>query len=326
MWRENAFGPILACIHPEPRVTVTANVIGASIIAGVPLILAALGGVIAQRSGVLNIALEGLMLIGAFASAWTAALFGSEVGGFWFAVLFGAVFGLLVGWVTVGLRGDQVVVGIAFNILALGATSFLFDVAIRGGGLAAMSVPRGDLTTRIPGLASIPIVGVLFDQHWLVYMTYVLIPLFSYILFKTGLGVRLRACGEYAEGAQTTGVNVLRVRLWAMTASGVLAAVAGAYMVLADIRLFQQDIVRGRGYIAIAVIILGRWTPGGSFGAALLFGGSYALGFQLQALNIPIAGELLLALPYLVTILAIALTGRKVLPPREEGRPLHLAR
>ena len=300
------------------------DILNATVVAGVPLLLAALGGVIAQRSGVLNIGLEGLMLVGAWVAAWAAAAFGTEQAGFWFALLFGAAFGLLLGWITVGLRGDQVVVGIAFNILALGATSYLFDVLIRGGGLEAMSVPRGSITQRIPGLAAIPGIGVLADQHWMAYMTYLCVPAIWYLMFRTGIGVRLRACGEYAEGAQATGVNVLRVRLVAMTVSGILGGLAGAYMVLADIRLFLHDIVRGRGYIAIAIVILGRWNPTGGAVAAIIFGASYALGFQLQARDIPVAGELLLALPYIVTILAIAVSGRKVLPPREEGRPLYL--
>ena len=300
------------------------DVLNATVLAGVPLLLAALGGVIAQRSGVLNIALEGLMLVGAFAAAWAAAFFEAEQAGFWFALLSGAAFGLLLGWITVGLRGDQVVVGIAFNILALGATSYLFDVLIRRGGLGAMSVPRGSFTQRIPGLAAIPGIGVLADQHWMAYLTYLCVPAVWYLLFRTGIGIRLRACGEYAEGAQATGVNVLRVRLAAMTASGMIGALAGAYMVLADIRLFLHDIVRGRGYIAIAIVILGRWSPSGAAVAAVIFGGSYALGFQLQVRDIPVAGELLLSLPYIVTILAIAVSGRKVLPPREEGRPLYL--
>ena len=297
------------------------NVVNATVLAGVPLLLAALGGVIAQRSGVLNIALEGLMLIGAFVAAWTAALFDAEQAGFWFAMLFGAAFGLLLGWITVGLRGDQVVVGIAFNILALGTTSYLFDVLIRRGGLEAMSVPRGSFTQRIPGLAAIPGIGVLADQHWMAYLTYLCVPAVWYLLFRTGIGVRLRACGEYAEGAQATGVNVLRVRLAAMTVSGMLGALAGAYMVLADIRLFLHDIVRGRGYIAIAIVILGRWSPSGAAVAAVIFGGSYALGFQLQVRDIPVAGELLLALPYIVTILAIAVSGRKALPRARRAVP-----
>ena len=156
------------------------------------------------------------------------------------------------------------------------------------------------------------------------YLTYLCVPAVWYLLFRTGIGIRLRACGEYAEGAQATGVNVLRVRLAAMTASGMIGALAGAYMVLADIRLFLHDVVRGRGYIAIAIVILGRWSPSGAAVAAVIFGGSYALGFQLQVRDIPVAGELLLSLPYIVTILAIAVSGRKVLPPREEGRPLYL--
>ena len=210
------------------------------------------------------------MLSAALVAAWAAASADTEVAGVMAAVGLGLALGLLLGGIMVALRGDQVVVGIAFNILALGLTSYALDVITGRGGLKALSVPSGSVTVRIPGLADIPWIGALFDQHYLAYVAYILVPTIFYLLFRTGLGTRLRACGEFAEGSQATGINVMRWRVLAMGASGVLAALAGAYLVLGDIRLFQQNMSGGRGYIALAVIILGRWTPFGALAAACL--------------------------------------------------------
>jgi simple sugar transport system permease protein len=293
-------------------------------LAAVPFLLAALGGIIAERAGVLNIGLEGLMLSAALVAAWAAASADTEVAGVMAAVGLGLALGLLLGGIMVALRGDQVVVGIAFNILALGLTSYALDVITGRGGLQALSVPSGSVTVRIPGLADIPWIGALFDQHYLAYVAYILVPTIFYLLFRTGLGTRLRACGEFAEGAKATGINVMRWRILAMGASGVLAALAGAYLVLGDIRLFQQNMSGGRGYIALAVIILGRWTPFGALGAAVLFGASVAISFEVQARGIGIPSQVVIAMPYIITLIAIAIAGKRARPPAEEGKRLQL--
>jgi len=300
------------------------EIIAASVLAAVPFLLAALGGIIAERAGVLNIGLEGLMLSAALVAAWAAASADTEVAGVMAAVGLGLALGLLLGGIMVALRGDQVVVGIAFNILALGLTSYALDVITGRGGLQALSVPSGSVTVRIPGLADIPWIGALFDQHYLAYVAYILVPTIFYLLFRTGLGTRLRACGEFAEGAKATGINVMRWRILAMGASGVLAALAGAYLVLGDIRLFQQNMSGGRGYIALAVIILGRWTPFGALGAAVLFGASVAISFEVQARGIGIPSQVVIAMPYIITLIAIAIAGKRARPPAEEGKRLQL--
>ena len=300
------------------------EIIAASVLAAVPFLLAALGGIIAERAGVLNIGLEGLMLSAALVAAWAAASADTEVAGVMAAVGLGLALGLLLGGIMVALRGDQVVVGIAFNILALGLTSYALDVITGRGGLKALSVPSGSVTVRIPGLADIPWIGALFDQHYLAYVAYILVPTIFYLLFRTGLGTRLRACGEFAEGSQATGINVMRWRVLAMGASGVLAALAGAYLVLGDIRLFQQNMSGGRGYIALAVIILGRWTPFGALAAAVLFGASVAISFEVQARGIGIPSQVVIAMPYIITLIAIAIAGKRARPPAEEGKRLQL--
>jgi general nucleoside transport system permease protein len=288
---------------------------------GMPLVLAGLAGLLAERSGVLNIALEGFMLGGAFAAAWAAGGDGFWLVGLLAAVAFGLLSGATLGWVMVAWRADQVVVGIAFNVLAFGLTSYLFGIVTRSGQ-QAVSVEKSGIVA-IPGLADIPYVGsALFEQHVIGYVGFLLVPIVYYVLFRTGLGVRIRASGEFSEGATAVGVNVLRLRVLVMAASGALAAVGGAYLVLAHARIFIEGMTAGRGYIALAIIILGRWRPLGVLGAGILVGAADALQLQLQAGGLDIPIQLAFAFPYLVTLVAVALLGRRVRPPAEEGRPL----
>jgi ABC-type uncharacterized transport system permease subunit len=297
------------------------TIIHTTIVVALPLVLVALAGLIAERTGVLNIGLEGFMLGGAFAAAWAGSS-STDTYGFLAAIGFGAVAGLLLAYVMVVLRADQVVVGIGFNILVLGASSYLY--AVVGGGQYGGFRTGEKHSYGIPGLADLPWVGNFFDVHWIAYMTYALVPLTFYVLFKTGLGVRMRAAGEYASGARAIGVNVIRTRVVATVVSGLLAAAGGAYLVLGDVGVFRQNMTAGRGYLALAIIILGRWTPFGVLGAAALFGVAQALTFFLQANGTGVPVELVLAMPYLVALVAITLFGRRVRPPAEDGRPLHL--
>lgn len=292
------------------------------VLAGIPLLFAAFGGLISERAGVLNIGLEGLILFGAFFSAWAAAAAGNQVVGLLAALAATFALGLLLGWLMVSLRADQVVIGIAFNIAALGATSSFLRVITKSDS-SAMSTDSGGIV-RIPGLAEIPWIGSLFDQHWLVYIAYLLIPIVFLVLFRTGLGVRMRACGEFPEGARASGVNVVRTRILAVAVGSMFAGAGGAYLVLGGIRQFTENISSGQGYIALAVIILGRWTPLGAAAAAVLFALAQAISFRVQASGSGVPIEIFLAMPYLITLLAVAISGRRVRPPAEEGRPLHL--
>jgi ABC-type uncharacterized transport system permease subunit len=292
------------------------------VLAGIPLLFAAFGGLIAERSGVLNVGLEGLMLFGAFFGAWAAAAAGNDFVGLLGALGATLVLGVLLGWIMVSLRADQVVVGIAFNIVAFGATSYFFRV-ITNGDISKMSSSGGGVT-RIPGLASIPWIGPFFDQHWLVYVGYAIVPVGFLALFRTGLGIRLRACGEFAEGARASGINVVRMRIATFGLSGMLAGTGGAYLVLGGIHQFTENMTSGQGYIALAVIILGRWRPLGAAAGALLFALAEALSFRIQSGGTAAPAELFFAMPYIVTLLAVAISGRRVRPPAEEGRPLYL--
>jgi ABC-type uncharacterized transport system permease subunit len=299
--------------------------VNSAVVFATPLLFAAIAGLIAERTGVLNVGLEGFMLVGAFMSAWIAGNHGSILLAIFLTPLAGLLIGVVYGFIVVHLRGDQVAVGIAFNLIALGLTSYGFDLLTRGSvGQAALQTGRmGNLA--IPGLKSIPGIGVAFNQPWLTYVAYLLAPLVFYVLFRTGLGIRARACGEYAEGARAAGMKVRRWRLGATALSGVIAALAGAYLVLGDTQGFIAGMSSGKGYIALAVIILGRWNPVGAVAAALLFGGAQALNFQLQTgsiLGLKPPVTLVETLPYVVTIVAVTIAGRNSSAPAEDGKPL----
>jgi simple sugar transport system permease protein len=300
--------------------------VNSTVVFATPLLIAAIAGLIAERTGVLNIGLEGFMLGGAFLSAWVAGGAGSVGTGLIAALAAGLVIGLLYGLVVVLLRADQVAVGIAFNIFVLGATSYGYALIISSDGQQAMQTGSiGTLT--LPLLSDLPWLGPVFDQPWLTYVGYALVPIVFVALFRTGLGVRARACGEHSAGAQAAGIDVARWRLGATALSCMLAALAGAYLVLADAHQFVNNMSAGKGYIALAVVILGRWNPVGAVAAAVLFGGAEALNFEVQSgsilgLDLPVA--LVQTLPYVVTIVAVTLVGRRVRAPAEDGRPLAL--
>lgn len=290
------------------------------VVLGMPLLFAALGGLIAERGGVLNLGLEGLLLATAFTSALVAGQGRSVWAGLVVAIAVGGALGLLLGWLTVVVRADQVVTGIAFSLAALGLTGFAYGIR---GSEAFQVAATGDV--RVPVLADIPWLGPLFDQHWLAYVGYALVPVIWYLLMRTGVGLRLRAAGEYAEGARASGVHVVRVRLMALAASGAVCALGGAFMVLADSHEFVIDMSNGRGYIAFAIIILGRWTPLGVLLGAAAFAFAQGLDLYAQARSLSFPLELIQALPYVVALVAAALLGRRVRPPAEEGKPLLLS-
>jgi general nucleoside transport system permease protein len=300
--------------------------VNSTVVFATPLLIAAIAGLIAERTGVLNVGLEGFMLGGAFLSAWVAGGDGSVIAGLLTALAAGLAIGALYGLVVVHLRADQVAVGIAFNIFVLGATSYGYALIISSDGQPAMQT--GSIATlSVPLLGDLPWLGPVFDQPWLTYVGYALVPITFVLLFRTGLGVRARACGEHSAGAQAAGVDVARLRLVATAVSCMLAGLAGAYLVLADAHQFVNNMSAGKGYIALAVVILGRWNPIGAVAAAVLFGGAEALNFEVQSgsvlgLDLPVA--LVQTLPYVVTIVAVTLVGRRVRAPAEDGRPLAL--
>jgi general nucleoside transport system permease protein len=300
------------------------TVVQTAAIAAVPLLLGALGVLIASRAGVLFLGAEAVMLIAAFLTAWVTTLVGMGAG-LLAALVAGALFSLGLGWIMVVMRADQVVVSIAANILALGMTSYAAGI-ITADDREALNVGQPS-KQAVPLLSDIAVVGPLFDQNWITYVAYILVPVAAYLLFKTGLGTRLRASGEFAEGASAAGINVIRVRILAMGVAGLLGALAGAFMVIGDVGVFQRDISGGRGYIAFVICIIARYHPVGALLGALGFGLAQGFTFYLQLQGIDIPRQFILATPYVVTLLALILLGARAgRPPAEEGRPLRISR
>ncbi|GMA49251.1 ABC transporter permease [Alicyclobacillus contaminans] len=284
----------------------------------VPLALPAIGGTFSERTGVVNIAMEGIMLMGAFFGVsfayWTHSAWLGAIGGMLMGGLLSAVFA----WAAIRLAADQVVLGMAINIFAAGLTTFLLDTVFGYGGTPP-DTPQLP-TWSIPGLSHIPFVGAFFtNQSVLVYIMLILVGLSHWFLFHTRLGLRMRAVGENPLAADTAGLNVWRLRYTGVIIGGLLSALGGVYLSLGILNSFDVNMTNGRGYIALAAMIFGKWTPLGSFGASLLFGFATALGIALQGNGI--SANLLGMLPYVLTILALAgLVGRSK-PPAADGIP-----
>ena len=268
----------------------------------VPLGFAALGGLYSERSGVLNIALEGMLLTGAFTSAAATFYTGSPWLGILASGIAGGLVGLLHAVLCVTLRVDQLVSGLAINLVASGLTSFLARLVFSGS--STQQLP-GIGAIMIPGLANIPLIGLLFQSDILVYLLFVLVILTTYILFKTSFGLTLRAVGESPKAALTAGISVQIVRYIAVVISGCLASLGGAYLTLVQVRFFAEGMSAGKGFIAIAALIFGRWHPVGSALACLLFGATEALQLRIQALGANIPYQFLVMLPYAIALLAL---------------------
>jgi simple sugar transport system permease protein len=277
----------------------------ASVRLGVPLALAAMGEAITERSGVINIGLEGSIIAGALGGALGALALGSGGAG----VLAGAVAGLVVAGVfaafAVGLGTDQIISGTAITLGGLGMTGAIYQARFGATG-TALTLPTL-AAAPLPGLAEIPWIGsALFAQAPTAYFAYALAPVLWYFLFRTAWGLELRAVGEHPDAAQAAGVRVRWVRFWATVFGGALAGVAGAHLALAYAGTFAENMSAGRGFIAIAVVVLGRWNPPLVLLAALFFGAASAFQFLLQALGLELPYQLFLALPYLLTLAALA--------------------
>ena len=254
--------------------------LAATVRLAVPLLLAATGELISERSGVLNLGLEGMMLSGAFVGYWAAEGSGSITVGIVAAILAGGFGGLLMAAISIGLRGDQVVVGIGLNILALGVTNYALERAFPGGSLP---IDRLDLIA-IPVLSEIPWVGVaLFEQNLLGYAAFLLVGAVALILGRTGLGLQVRATGQNPSAASAAGVSPVRTQWVATLMTGAFAGLAGAYLTVGSVGVFREAMTSGRGFIAIAILVFGRWRPVGVLIGALLFGAADALQLRLQA-------------------------------------------
>ncbi len=284
-----------------------------------PLAFAAMGGLFSERSGVVNIGLEGMMLSGAFFGILGADKFNSWALGLLCAALAGAAFALVHAFFAIHLRADQVVGGFAINFLALGITGYLF-IDIYGGEGTPPDVP-GIPDVHLGFLKDWyfigPVLGQLNLMIWLAALTILVTWI---VMFKTPIGLRIRAVGEHPRAADTVGISVYKIRYAAVTLSGVLAALGGAYLSIGFVNSFNQNMTAGRGYIALAAVIFGNWRPWGAAAAALLFGFSSALAQKLPAYS-ESAAVLFQALPYVLTLIAVAGVIGRSIPPAAVGRP-----
>jgi general nucleoside transport system permease protein len=292
-----------------------------------PLVYAAMGGILCERSGVVNIALEGMMLSGAFWGIWGADTTGSWLLGLLIAMASGAAMSLVHAFFAIHLRADQIVVGTALNFLALGITGYFFITVYGDRGVQTdVGIPDWP---RLHFLDGIPWIGAFLDQavgqlNLMIWLAFVLVLVMHVFIFRTPLGLRIRSVGEHPLAADTVGISVYATRYAAVVVSGMLAALGGAFLSVGDVHSFNQGMTNGRGFIALAAVIIGNWRPVAAFGAACLFGFCELLGqVKLPAAygqhgNIP---TLFQTLPYIVTLIVVAgLVGRST-PPAASGRP-----
>ena len=297
------------------------NLMSGSLNDSVPIMLGALTGVICSTSGVVNIAIEGQLLLGAFC----AAIATSVTGSLWLGLICGALAGSLIGALlavfAIAYSVNQIVLGVVLNALVAGLTGYLYN---------AIMVPYGDTINnpstfgpwKIPGLGDIPIIGpVFFDSNVFLYLTYVILALTQVGLTRTRWGLRTRAIGEHPVAADTLGIRVLAMRYRNVIIAGLIAGIGGAYFTIGSVGSFGPNMSSGEGYIALAAMIFGRYTPFGAIGAALLFGFTTQLQSILSSINVPIQSNLLLLTPYVVTIIVVAGLVGRVRPPKAEGVP-----
>lgn len=291
-----------------------------TVLRSVPIAFGALSGVLCERSGVINIGIEGMLLSGAF----TGAVVGSITDNLWIGLLAGAAIGALVAWflavLAIRYLVDQIVAGVVINILALGLTSFLTDQFLQRN--QALNDPGRFQNIEIPALSRIPFVGpILFDNNVFVYLMYLIVAVTFVGLFYTRWGLRVRAVGEHPRAADTVGIRVLFTRYRNVILGGVVAGIGGAYFTLGAVGRFEEGMTAGRGFIGLAAMIFGRWNPLGAVAAALIFGFADSLQVKLNILQVGIPSEFLAMAPYLVTILIVAGAAARVRPPAADGKP-----
>jgi general nucleoside transport system permease protein len=297
----------------------TASLIASMLVFATPLTFAALGGIFSERSGVVNIGLEGMMLMGAFWGIWGADKTGSWVWGVGIAMLSGGLLALVHAFFAIHLRADQIVGGVAVNFLALGITGYFFVQLYHGENVptGVSQIPDVNLAKQSNNGFFAEAIGHLNLMIWVAIL---FVPLTYIVLFKTPVGLRIRACGEHPRAADTVGINVYLVRYGSVVLSGILAAMGGAYLTVGYLNTFNENVTYGKGFIALAAVIFGNWRPFGAFGAALLFGFSTALAYRLPAYSSN-AATLFQALPYVLTLIAVAGVIGRTVPPAADGRP-----
>jgi len=294
---------------------ITVGLFAASLRMATPIAFASLGGIFSERVGIINIGLEGMMLTSAFTGVATTYFSGNPWLGVLAAVLAGGLLGLFHALLTVKFVGNQIVSGTGINIFALGFTAYMSQVL--WGSRGASESVQGLEVISIPLLKDIPIIGEVIGTHTpLVYLMLIMTVLSYVVLFKTPIGLRIRAVGEHPAAADTAGIDVFKTKYLCVMVSGMLAGLGGAFLSLGHLNLFAWGMTGGRGFIAMAAMIFGKWMPFGAFGASFLFGFADALQMRLQALGL-LPPQIILAIPYILTVAVLAGVVRKAVPPSD---------
>lgn len=297
--------------------TVLVGILASGIRLATPYLYAAIGETFGQRSGVLNLGVEGQMLMGAFAAFYVALITGNLWLAMLAAVIVGALMGLAMAFVTVNLGAQQGISGIGFFLFGLGLSDLLFQKLV-----GTVETVKGFSKIEIPILSNIPIIGeIFFNQNILVYIAYALVPIAWFVLQKTTIGLKIRAVGENPEAADSLGVSVAAVRYTTVIMGGILSGVAGASLSIGLLNVFQQNMTSGLGFIAVALVYFGGWRPLGVLGGALLFSMVNSLQLWMQVLGVPIPSDLAVMLPYILTIVVLALSMSRVRAPSALTKP-----
>lgn len=297
--------------------TVLVGILASGIRLATPYLYASLGETFGQKSGVLNLGVEGIMLLGAFAAFYTTFITENLWLGLLAAIFVGGIMGLVVAVINVTLKAEQGISGIGIYLFGLGMSELLFQKT-----LGTVETVSGFSPVHIPFLSDIPIIGeIFFQQNILVYIAYLMVPIAWFVLGKTTLGLKIRAVGENPEAADTLGVSVSGVRYFTEIFGGVMSGIAGASLSIALLNVFQQNLTSGLGFIAVALVYFGGWRPLGVLVGSLIFSMVNALQLWVQVLNIPIPSDIAVMMPYVLTIVALIVAVQRVRPPSALTKP-----
>lgn len=296
-------------------------ILGSAVVLAVPIILGGLGGLMSERVGVVNIAIEGQLLTGAFVAAVVGTLTHNLYFGAIAAMIASAILSMALASLAIKYLVDQIIIGVLINVLVIGVTNFLFSQWLSVAG-EQVNFPGTFPIISIPYLSALPVIGpAFFSARITVYATFVLVPVVWYLLFRTKLGLRARAVGEHPTAADTVGINVARTRFWWVTAGGAIAGLGGAALTIGNVGAFGREMSGGLGFIALAVVILGRWQPFYVAASALLFGFAIILRVWANSVSPGIPTDFIEMVPYLVTLIAVTGFAGKVRAPAASGQP-----
>jgi simple sugar transport system permease protein len=325
LWWSLIFGfiaitALLGWLAAGDRVPV-AFLLANAIVLAIPIVFGGMAGVMSERVGVVNIAIEGQLLTGAFVAAVVSTLTGNLYWGLLSAMVAGSLVSVVLAVFAVRYLVDQIIVGVVLNVLVIGVTNFLYSQWLTQDA-ATSNAPGTFPVVSLPLLSDIPVFGpVFFENRLTVFLAFLAIPLLWYVLFRTSWGLRARAVGEYPMAADTMGINVAATRFWWVVAGGALAGLGGAALTIGNVGAFGKEMTQGQGFIALAVVILGRWHPFYMSAAALLFGFSIILRVWANQVSPGIPTDFIIMVPYLVTIIAVVGFVGRVRPPASVGKP-----